>query len=292
MDRRRYRSYALALALLAGACTVAERRVDTVQRKWPATGIDRIELTEVDGSVDVTAGEPNEITLVAHVRSRGFNADPRKENKGYFVTNLDGDTLSIGRRGHRRSHFRLPFFFTNDISVDYELKVPPAVALELRTVNGKIATRGVDGEADINTVNGGIDLETGGTREIAAHTVNGRLKARFLRDFQGAQLKTVNGSVDAVLTASASFICDLSQVNGDFEASFPLTIHSHPGSRRVSGDVNGGRHELRIVTVNGDIRIANGTEATAPSAPEAPAAAPAPPAKPALPAPPPNPSTR
>jgi len=44
-------------------------------------------------------------------------------------------------------------------------------------------------------------------------------------------------------------------MNGDFEAAFPLNIHSHPGSRRVSGEVNGGRHDLRIVTVNGDINI-------------------------------------
>jgi len=27
---------------------------------------------------------------------------------------------------------------------------------------------------------------------------------------------------------------------GDVEAAFPLSIHSHPGSRRVSGEVNGG----------------------------------------------------
>jgi DUF4097 and DUF4098 domain-containing protein YvlB len=143
-------------------------------------------------------------------------------------------------------------------------------------------------------VNGEINLENAGSSEVDAHTVNGRVTATFVRDFQGAKLKTVNGRVVAVLPSTASFACDLSQVNGDFEASFPLSIHSHPGSRRVSGDVNGGRYELRISTVNGDIRLENGIPpvppvppapgvGSVPPAPQAPPALPAPPAQPAPP---------
>ena len=115
----------------------------------------------------------------------------------------------------------------------------------------------MDGESELTVVNGSIDVETSGTNEVSAKTVNGTVRAQFLNSFQGASLKTVNGAVRAVLPVNASFTCDLSQVNGDFEASFPVSIHSNPGSRRVSGEVNGGRYELRIVTVNGDIELKN-----------------------------------
>jgi DUF4097 and DUF4098 domain-containing protein YvlB len=101
------------------------------------------------------------------------------------------------------------------------------------------------------------------------------VQARFLDDFHGARLGTVNGRVVATLPTSASFLCDFTQINGDFEAAFPLNIHSHPGSRRVSGDVNGGRYALKISTVNGDIKIDN----AAPPVPLAPPPPP-PPAKP------------
>ncbi|HKO02396.1 MAG TPA: hypothetical protein VJ032_11915 [Thermoanaerobaculia bacterium] len=74
----------------------------------------------------------------------------------------------------------------------------------------------------------------------------------------------MNGRVLAVLPPTASFLGDFSQVNGDFEAAFPLNIHSHPGSRRVSGDVNGGKYALRISTVNGDIKVDNGAPTAAP----------------------------
>jgi putative adhesin len=276
MNRATYRVYLpAALALLTLGCVMGERRVDTITRSWPADGIKRVDVNGIDGSVDVTAGSTNEIALVAHVRTRDFKPDLKKENKGYFVTSVDGDTLTIGRQHGVHVHSPFFFFSSEDVEISYELRVPPSLDLELKTVNGRVATRGTDGEIQATTVNGSVDVETTGTREVSLHTINGPLEARFTKDFQGAHFKTVNGGVRAVLPATASFACVLSQVNGDFEAAFPLTIHSHPGSRRVSGEVNGGRHDLNIVTVNGDIKIEN-----APAAPAVPAA-PAPPPPPA-----------
>lgn len=271
MNRRNRRHYVLAAACLftVGCGAIGERKVATITRSWPAASVSEIRLREVNGSVQVSAGQGPEIRMVAVVRSRGIEPDPSRENQGFFETKLDGETLSIGRRGRRR--VGIPFFRSENVSVDYQLVVPPSVDLNLTTVNGRIATRGVDGEMRATTVNGSLDLEASGMNELVANTVNGRVKARFTRDFQGASLKTVNGSVTAVLPLSASFACELSQVNGDFEASFPVSIHSHPGRRRVSGEVNGGRHDLRIVTVNGDISLENENGSSIPAAPAAPA---------------------
>lgn len=273
---------AAAVAAVLASCAVGPTHQETISRTFPAAGLRRLELHEVNGSVDVTAGPADSVSLVAHVRARGIGPDPKKDNKGYFESNVEGDTLSVGRRTDR--HFHLFMFSRDEVSVSYELKVPPQLELELRTVNGRIATRGMSGEMSVVSVNGPIDVETTGTSELSAKTVNGRVKAHFLQTFQGARLKTVNGGVTAVMPPAASFACDLSQVNGDFEASFPLNIHSHPGSRRVSGEVNGGKYDLHIVTVNGDIRIENESPAlSAPAAPMAPAAPGAVPAAPPVP---------
>ena len=189
-----------------------------------------------------------------------------------------------------------PFINRSSVRVDYSLLVPATVALDLTTVNGHITARGVEGEAALKTVNGPIEIETAGRNEISAKSVNGAVRAKFLIDFRGARLKTVNGAVEAMLPPTASFSCDLSQVNGDFEASFPLSIHSNPGSRRVSGSVNGGQYELQITTVNGDVEVQHLPPAVSIAAP--PAVPPVPPtpatsATPAVPPPPapPAPST-
>ncbi len=252
MNIRMNRLYLLAALLLAG-CVAGERRQVTIQRHWPASEIQTIEVDGVDGSLSVVAGSAAEVMLVAHVRSIGRQPRPREDNQGYFETDLSGDTLRISQRKEHRRGFT--FLWSNRTSIDYELRVPPTVSLDLRMVNGRIASRGVDGATEATTVNGPIEIESAGTSELSARTVNGSVRAKFLHDFRGARLKTVNGGIHALMPPSASFTCDLSQVNGDFEASFPLTIHSHPGSRRVSGEVNGGQFELQITTVNGDVEV-------------------------------------
>lgn len=287
MNSRKAHLYSPLIAplavLLLGGCVAGERRTTHVARTWDATAIKRIELREVDGEIHVEAGKAASIGLEASIRSWGKRPDPKKENQGYFETRVEGDTLVIGRREHR--HFS--FFDRDRVSIDYDLKVPEQLALEVRTVNGRVVTRGVNGETDVTTVNGSIDIETSGAKELVAHTVNGRIETKFENDFQGASLKTVNGRVTATLPSSASFAGDFTQVNGDFEAAFPLNIHSHPGSRRVTGEVNGGQHELKISTVNGDIKVDNGG---VPPVPPAPPAAPGAPGAPGTPLPPTAPS--
>ena len=262
MNRMTRNLYLLVLVLALAGCT--ERREAryanaaraTVTRNWPAAGIERVKVVEVDGSITVEASATSEISLLATAKG-DLEVKKGQENDGLFVTRLEGDLLKIGREERKRDGWNFDFFFgDDDVRIDYVLKVPPTVSLAVTTVNGKINTRGVEGETKAVTVNGTIDVEVSGQHELQATSVNGRVKAKFTREFNGARFSSVNGGVTATLPSSASFAVNLSQVNGDFEASFPLSIHSNPGSRRVSGEVNGGAHQLKITTVNGDVSLA------------------------------------
>ncbi|HEV2719221.1 MAG TPA: DUF4097 family beta strand repeat-containing protein [Thermoanaerobaculia bacterium] len=281
MNSRGRKIYSLLALALAGCYVRAERNTTYVNKTWPSAQIKRIEVREVDGTINIHGAATDQVNLNARVRTYG------KPKEDAFQASVEGDTLVIGRRQH---HFR--FFSWNEPRIDYDVTVPPTVELKLTTVNGQITTRGVAGECAATTVNGSLDLETDGTKEVTGKSVNGRIVCTFKKDFQGATFKTVNGRVVAALPPNASFYGDFTQVNGDFEAAFPLDIHSHPGSRRVSGEVNGGKYELRIKTVNGDIKIENlgGASIPKPPAPSAPPSAPSPSAIPAPP-PPPAPST-
>lgn len=225
----------------------------TFNKSWPATDIERLCVVEVDGTITVEAADTNEISLVA-VATGDLQLKPEKENQGLFETSIDGDTLRIGRQQAKKKKFHF-MWDEDDLRIEYALKVPRGMELDVNTVNGRITTRGIEGETEATSVNGTIDVEVSGENELAATTVNGRVKARFFKDFTGAKFRTVNGGVEATLPQSASFNVDLAQVNGDFEAAFPLSVHSNPGRRRVSGEVNGGQHALKIITVNGDVEL-------------------------------------
>lgn len=267
MNRLTRNLYLLAVPLVLAGCFDRETRSSnaaraTIARNWPAAGIARVKVAEVDGSITVEASATNEISLLATAKG---DLDVRKgeENDGLFVTRLEGDLLKIGREERKRHGWNFDFVWgDDDVEIDYVLKVPPTVSLVVSTVNGKINTRGMEGETKAVTVNGTIDVEVSGQNELQATSVNGRVRAKFTRAFNGARFNSVNGGVQATLPDDASFAVNLSQVNGDFEASFPLSIHSNPGSRRVSGEVNGGQHPLKITTVNGDVSLVRFTDTT------------------------------
>jgi DUF4097 and DUF4098 domain-containing protein YvlB len=260
MSTKRNSRYLVVAILLSAACGREMRHglnseTITINRTWPAESIRELKVTEVDGSVKITASKTNEIRLVAEASGRDLEPKAGAENSGLFETRLEGSTLHIGH--HEEKHFNIPFMFgRRDLRINYTLEIPATVSVDATTVNGRIAMKGIDGTTEAVSVNGSIDIETAGTNELRASTVNGHVAAKFLTSFQGARFKTVNGGVDVKLPSNASFSVDLAQINGDFEAAFPLSIHSNPGSRRVSGDVNGGAHQLKIVTVNGDVELA------------------------------------
>ena len=284
MNTRSRTVYLLATALLTSACAVGERHNVTVNRQWPAGGIERLEVRGVNGDLRVEATDEDVVSLSAEVNARGI-APSNGENHGYFDTEMQGTTLRIVQK-KRTMKVGFPFMAGAKLEIDYELRVPRQLALDLNTVNGRIATRGSSGDTNLKSVNGQIDAEVASADRFRAQTVNGRIRATFRSDFRGASLKTVNGGVVAILPSSASFTCDLSQVNGDFEASFPLNIHSHPGRRRVSGEVNGGRYELKITTVNGNVRVQHIEAPEPPAAPEPPPEMPSAPPEPEVPEPP------
>ena len=89
----------------------------------------------------------------------------------------------------------------NDVQVEFRVKVPAGVRFVGRTVNGGISATALGADAEAETVNGGIDLDSTGTAR--ASTVNGGITARLGRaDWEGAlKLSTVNGGIE--LTAPA-----------------------------------------------------------------------------------------
>jgi hypothetical protein len=154
----------MTAVILAAGCDVrSERRFSnarraTITRNWPATGIAEIKVFEVSGSITVEAAPGNEISLLASAEG-DLDVQKGQENDGLFKTEIVGDTLRIGRKTEKRKGWSF-IWDTDDVEIDYVLKVPPSVALDVSTVNGRIATRGTEGETEASTVNGTIDIET------------------------------------------------------------------------------------------------------------------------------------
>jgi DUF4097 and DUF4098 domain-containing protein YvlB len=202
----------------------------------------RVEVTKVvkEGNGDLVKAVMEESQGTMRVCTIYLNRDPNR-------TTCRGENSNSSRNG-RRSEFQ--------VEMNYVVRVPAGVAINVETVNGGVVLRGLDTPASVATVNGGIDFEAAGAHRL--ETVNGRIKATLNRaDWSGSlDIETVNGTVD--LTLPASFTADVrgETVNGGITSDFPVTIEGRWGPKSFRGTINGGGgRSLNIETVNGAIRL-------------------------------------
>jgi DUF4097 and DUF4098 domain-containing protein YvlB len=160
------------------------------------------------------------------------------------------------------------------ISVDYEIKVPAGVRLELvRSTNGNLELIGKFGEVMADTTNGNVNLE-GSAGPAVLDTTNGDITARDIRGSVEADttnggihltidgLKdnvtadTTNGSITVKLLGAANARLEAHTTNGHIDVAVPVTIKDLSKSRtRLSGTIGDGGPLMKLDTTNGSITI-------------------------------------
>jgi hypothetical protein len=147
----------------------------------------------------------------------------------------------------------------NDVAVRFRVMLPKGIKLDASTVNGPVEVNGAGSELALATVNGQIHADAIGP--IRATTVNGSIHA----DMEGmpctpcatepVELKTVNGSITAVLPPDINADLDASTVSGRVSTDLPIQLVGRVTPRAVRARIGKGGRRLALSTVNGSIEI-------------------------------------
>lgn len=142
------------------------------------------------------------------------------------------------------------------VKVEFWIRVPSRVDLELKSVNGGIEVSDVEGRAKFGTTNGRIDAE-GMRGSVDAHSVNGGLRVELneVDDAGEMSFHTTNGGIDLYLPRDVEADIEASTTNGSISTDFPLEIRGRFNKKRIRGRINGGSGLIDLHTVNGSIRI-------------------------------------
>lgn len=269
---------ALAVVCLAAAMQAAwpidEKETIRQTHAFAST----VEVRNVNGGIRVTGYNGNQIELVATKRIQAKTQEALEQAKrevrleaqpvsGRLKVCIEGiwsncsDGQNRGCRGDCERDY--------SVSFDFELRVPMAAALELRSVNGGVRASGVDGAVTAKSVNGGVTLESlGGSAK--AETVNGGLHVGFRRiPAESFTAKTVNGSIEVAFPRNLNATLKFRTLHGEVFTNLPAgavtnetpTVEVSNGRRRIRNNqafsvrVGGGGTEHSFETVNGNIQI-------------------------------------
>jgi hypothetical protein len=277
---------AATLALAAAATAFAAD--GNFDRTLNVSGSPNVSVSTGSGYIHLNPGSGNQVHIVAHLRSShgwmsgGSDVDSRIQqivNNPPIVQN--GNDITIGER-HNNDLYR-------NISIDYDVTLPKASAINAATGSGdvqiqdvgttikaqsgsgSVRAHGVQGPATLGTGSGDIELEQTGPGDVKAETGSGSIRLNGLSgalkagtgsgDIEAAgqpttdwKLTTGSGSV-RLIVGNAHFNLDADTGSGSINVSQPITMQGSLNRHHVSGVVNGGGPAIRVSTGSGDIQI-------------------------------------
>jgi hypothetical protein len=220
-------------------------------------------VRDLNGSIRVerATGDRAEVTAIKRSR-RGNPEDVRIETRR--IGGDDGDVIicafwnenaSCDEDGYRSRGDDNWRGRENDTSVEFTVKLPAGVRLNVSTVNGGVDVSGATGEVRASTVNGRVSAASSGG-PVNASTVNGDIDVR-MRELGTGDLEysTVNGSIEIEVPANLDADLDMRTVNGSLSADFPITLQGRVNPRRMRATIGKGGRRIRLETVNGSVEL-------------------------------------
>jgi hypothetical protein len=221
-----------------------------------------ISIRNVHGTVEVERGTSDrvEVTASRHTR-RGDPEFVRFEVQKFGANeqdvlicalwgeNANCNDLTYRSRDDRRGR-------TNEVFVEFRVRVPPGVKVATYNVNGNVRVDGVTAEVDAESTNGSVFVATTGG-PVNARTTNGSVHARMGRFDLRTDLRfeSTNGTVIAEFAEDINAEVELSTTNGRFLTDFPVTISGRIDPRRLRATLGKGGPRIRLHTTNGNVEL-------------------------------------
>jgi hypothetical protein len=203
---------------------------------------------EPNGGIQVDGGPRGDILVLAKVVAQAeTQARARQVADAVKVTAVPDSVSASGPTGLGRRE---------GWSVSYRLAVPTVSMLSLKTTNGGITVRDVDGQVEFRTVNGGVKL-VNLAGDVKGRTSNGGVDVDLDGPGwrgEGLDVETSNGGVHLRIPEQYSAHLETGTVNGGLNIDFPLTVRGRV-DRQISADLGGGGAPIRVRTHNGGVKV-------------------------------------
>jgi hypothetical protein len=179
-----------------------------------------IVLNNDTGSIHVRVGASSDVTVQA-TKHTGWGGNTNDMNVTYSQ-DRGGNTVSVNVERPSISTF-------GSSSVDFDLTVPGAAVLQLKTSTGSIDVSGVSGQMVLTSNTGSVQAIGGalnGNSQLLTNTgsvtFSGSLSKTGTYQFQ-----TNTGSVDVTIPGTSVFHVDASTDTGSINSNFPEVVVIH-----------------------------------------------------------------
>lgn len=242
------------------------KATDTWNRSYQVPADGRFELINVNGRITAEATDGAEVVVEARRTAKAGSDEAAKDllAKLEIREEVGGSRVRVESRPPRLSGF------SNGHEIEWTVKVPRGVTVDLRTVNGGVRLNGLSGEVHAKTTNGGVKGVNLIPSVIEASSVNGGVDIELgapLDATDTVEISTVNGGAGLSLPSESRATISARAVNGgvrvnDLEIDREEQSSRSESRRRLNGTMNGGGARVNVSTTNGGVRLSRARNTT------------------------------
>lgn len=242
-------------------------RGDQWSKTYDLTGKPELRVAAWDASVRIEPWDQNKIE--ARVTTHGWHIGGGGLE---IVEHQQGNAVEIELRHHNRAHFS---FSVENRRTELEIRMPRSAKVDVRSEDGSILARGLQGELDFSSGDGKLQLDdvdgslhartsdgsvrvSGRFDVVELHSGDGRVELEARPGSQLRQpweLRTSDGSVQLRIPADLAANIELHTSDGHITTNIPIVVEGSFDKENIRGKMNGGGNLLRVHTSDGSITL-------------------------------------
>jgi DUF4097 and DUF4098 domain-containing protein YvlB len=229
------------------------KAADQWARNYEVPSGGRLEIINVNGKITAEATDGARIEISAERTAKASSEEAAKELLGKIEMREE-----VGE-GRVRIEVRAPRFNGGGgHEIQWTVKVPRGVGVDLRTINGGVKMTGLEGDVRARSTNGGITGVRLAATSLDAAVTNGGIEIELTKAVATGsfEIEAVNGGVSLMMPSDSKADVSGRCVNGGITVlELPLEIVGEQSKRRLEGKLNGGGARISLETVNGGVKI-------------------------------------
>jgi DUF4097 and DUF4098 domain-containing protein YvlB len=248
---------------------VVSARADNWSKTYDLTGKPDFRVATQEANVRIEIWDQNKIE--AKVTTTGWHIGGANSDV-QILERQQGNAVEFELRQPHRLHFAIS---SDTHRIDLEIHMPRSAKLSVRTGDGDVIAKGLEGELDFTTSDGRLDLDNvdGALRlhtSDGAARVSGRFDVLELRTSDGQvevearpgsqlreawDVRSSDGNVRLSVPADLAANVELSASDGSITTNIPLTVEGKFSRHEVHGKMNGGGNRLTVRTSDGSVTL-------------------------------------
>ena len=254
-------------AFFAVLAFAALAQADDWSKTYDLTGKPELRVAASDANVRIEPWDQNKIE--ARVTTHGWHIGGGGLE---IVEHQQGNAVDIELRHHSHTHFS---FSVENRRTDLEIHMPRNAKVDVRSEDGSITARGLQGELDFTSGDGRLQLEdvdgtlhartsdgsvrvSGRFDMVDLHTSDGRIEFEARpgsKILQPWEVRTSDGSVEVRIPADLAADLDLHTSDGHITTNIPIEVQGSFDKENIRGKMNGGGNRLTVHTSDGSITL-------------------------------------